>query len=141
VSKEYEEYLEIQAQQSTDVELINLPVEERKAVIAERAKFNSFEKPLVVEQESPARPTIYIQYCDRRNRVLMTEFREAFLSHSWNAPGIEFKEKGCDNSIRYFHDEDRELANQANTLLNNKYGIKKVSLRAPKGQIELWAAD
>ena len=141
VSREYEEYLELKAQESTDESIMNLPLEERVKAIDNQAKLNAFEKPLARGSEVESKPTLFIQYCDRRNQVAMMTIRSTFLDHAWNAPGIEFKERGCDNSIRYFHDEDRELADQANSLLGNKYIIKKVNLRAPKGQIELWAAD
>ena len=90
---------------------------------------------------SPARPTLYIQYCNKEIKELMAEIQRRFEQNSWNAPGIEYIQNGCDNSIRYFHEEDRTLANQANILLGNKYNIKKSSLRAPKGQIELWAEN
>jgi hypothetical protein len=99
------------------------------------------ERPLVSGAGQVAKPTIFIQYCDSRNKSLMTTVQQTFMSNSWKAPGIELVNSGCDNTIRYFHDEDRVLADQANTLLNNKYVIKKVSLRAPKGQIELWAEE
>ena len=61
-----------------------------------------------------------------------------FDNVNWKAPGIEYKAVGCDNSIRYFNDEDRELANKANSLLGNLYNIKKINMVAPKGQLEVW---
>ena len=83
-------------------------------------------------------PTIYIHFSNRSKIDMVNKFQKLFDNINWKAPGIEYKEIGCDNSIRYFNDEDRELANKANSLLGNIYSIKKVNMTAPKGQIELW---
>jgi len=141
VLNEYDEYLLLKAEEYVGDSLSTLSVEERVEELDKQVKLNSFEKPLVRDNESSRKPTIYIQYCDKQNIISMREIRSRFVDNSWNTPGIELVEEGCDNSIRYFHDEDRDIANQANTLLDNKYVIKKVKLRAPKGQIELWAED
>jgi hypothetical protein len=97
-----------------------------------------FDKPLVNATITVKKPTIYIQYCNRTAKGRMLEIQDTFNRNSWNAPGIEYLETGCDNSIRYFHDEDRALADQANNLLDNRYNIKRSYVKAPKGQIELW---
>ena len=141
ISKEYEEYLELKAQETTDEALKDLSVAERVKAIDNQVKLSAFEKPLVITRESTGKPTIFIQYCDRRNQAVMMNIRNKFLDNSWNAPGIELVKGGCDNSIRYFYDEDRDLANQANALMENRFVIKKVNLRAPKGQIEIWVGD
>jgi len=106
-----------------------------------RESINMFEKPLTSINASQAKSTIYIHYCNKDIRIRMLEIQRKFNSNSWNAPGIEYKENGCDNSVRYFHDEDRALADEANTLLDNKYVIKRSYFKAPTGQIELWAEN
>jgi hypothetical protein len=141
VLKEYEEYLDLKAEQNAGDSMKGLTVDERKKAIDNQVKLNAFEKPLGGSTESPAKPTIYIQCCDKSNMLPMMKIRDMFRSNSWIAPDIELVKDGCDNSIRYFHDEDRNLAIQANALLGNSYVIKKVKLMAPKGQIELWAGD
>ena len=147
VSDEYREYLVLKAEEMLSEQVVYdsvnfiSDVEDRINKIKNQSILDAGEKPLVTNSGTATKPTIYIQYCDSRNKALMTTIRQNFLSNSWKAPGIELTKIGCDNTIRYFHDEDRELADQANLMLNNKYMIKKVGLRAPKGQIELWAED
>jgi hypothetical protein len=106
-----------------------------------RETINMYEKPLTSANVSQTKPTIYIQYCDKDKKNLMLEIQNKFSSNFWNAPGIEYLETGCDNSIRYFHDEDRALADEANNLLDNKFDIKRSYIKAPNGQIELWVEN
>jgi hypothetical protein len=147
VDTEYRQYLVLKAekiiteQTSFDKSKDESTVEELVQKIKDQSILNAAERPLVSDAVPAGKPTIYIQYCDSRNKALMISIQKTLLDNSWKAPGIELVRTGCDNTIRYFHDEDRELADQANSLLNNKYLIKKVSLRAPKGQLELWAGD
>jgi hypothetical protein len=83
-------------------------------------------------------PTIYLHFSNKNKMEQVIAFRKMFDNLNWKAPGIEYKEVGCDNSIRYFHDDDRELANKANGLLGNLYTLKRVNMNAPKGQLEVW---
>lgn len=83
-------------------------------------------------------PTIYIHFSNKSKIDAISKFQKLFDNVNWKAPGIEYKAVGCDNSIRYFNDEDRELANKANSLLGNLYTIKKINMVAPKGQLEVW---
>ena len=141
VLKEYEEYLELKAQQYTGDSLMQMTVEERIEAIDKQVKLNAFQRPLSGREGEAAKPLIYIQYCNREQAPRMREIRTMFLDHSWNAPGIDLVEGGCDNTIRYFHDDDYELAQQANRLLEKKYVVRKVALRAPRGQVELWVGE
>ena len=83
-------------------------------------------------------PKIYIHYSNKNKIDKVSNLQKLFDNINWKAPGIEYKAFGCDNSIRYFNDEDRDLANKANNLLGNLYSIKKVNMIAPKRQIEIW---
>jgi len=141
VEDEYQEYIKLKSELRS-IDTISNPTEEQ-ILKTEKTKeaINMYEKPLASNNVSTRRPTVYIQYCNKENKNQISELRKKFEENSWNAPGIEFTEKGCDNSIRYFHEEDRTLANEANTLLGNKYSIKKSSFTAPKGQIEIWAKE
>ncbi|WP_395054477.1 hypothetical protein [Flavobacterium sp.] len=101
-----------------------------------------FNVPTIIPQNNflstYKNPTMYIQYSNKKNKKNVLSIQENFNLKKWNAPGIEFKENGCDNTIRYFNDEDREIANLANSLLNNKFLIRKVNGKSPLGQVELW---
>jgi DNA-directed RNA polymerase subunit L len=138
---EYQDYMNKKIE-LLEKDTISNPTEEQLLASEEvKEAIYRYEKPLVSSSIPTSKPTIYIQYCNRENKDLMVEIQKKFGNTLWNAPGIEYKESGCDNSIRYFHEEDRALANEANTLLDNKYIIKKSVLRAPKGQLELWAEN
>jgi hypothetical protein len=83
-------------------------------------------------------PTIYIHFSNKNKMDQVIELRKLFKDINWKVPELEFKELGCDNSIRYFHDDDKELAISAKNLLGNSFKIKKVNMNAPKNQIEIW---
>ena len=133
VEVEYQEYLKLKSEEQRIDSIQNPSQEQMIKADSIKERRRMLEGPLAKINVSAARPTIYIQYCNMEIKELMTEIQRRLEQNSWNAPGIEYIEKGCDNSIRYFHDEDRMLANQANILLGNKYNIKKSSLRAPRG--------
>jgi hypothetical protein len=118
-----------------------VPEEKQNEMKKVRESIQMYEKPLVNSGIQAKAPVIYIQYCNRDAKGRMLEIQDKFNSNSWNAPGIEYLQSGCYNSIRYFHDEDRALADEANQLLDNNYNIKRSYIKAPKGQIELWAGD
>ena len=145
VEQEYREYLVLKAEEYLkeqslgDTSGFTVNLEEQVQKMKDQMVLKAAEGPLVSVSSQSDKPTIYIQYCNSQDKDLMLSVQQNFLGNSWKAPGIELVTTGCDNTIRYFHDEDRALADQANALLNGRYTIKKVSLRAPKGQIELWA--
>jgi hypothetical protein len=141
VQEEYEEYLKLKSE-VRNIDTLKHPTEEqlKKSEAAKEAIY-MFEKPISKSNTELSRPTIYIQYCDRGIKNEISGIQQLFKNSLWNAPGIEYVERGCDNSIRYFHEVDRSLAGEANQLLGNIYTVKKSSLRAPKGQIELWIED
>lgn len=101
-------------------------------------KINLSERPLVNPPVTVSRPTIYIQYSNKENKRPILDIQEIFKNYNWTAPGIEYREIGCDNTIRYFNDEDRNLADEANDLLKNIYTVKRSYFKAPKNQIEIW---
>lgn len=84
---------------------------------------------------------IYIQFSNKIKKDEVKAIQDKLKSKAWFAPGVEFIPGNYQNTIRYFHDEDWEIANQANKILEEKYVIIKVKSyenKVPKGQIELW---
>lgn len=85
--------------------------------------------------------TIYIQYSNDSKKSKINAIKDLLNSKSWITPGIENVKGEYKNTIRYFHDEDRTLANESNELLGNKYKLLRVynfESKVPKGQIEIW---
>ncbi len=83
----------------------------------------------------------YIQYSNRDKKNNIVEIQAKFKSNDWVAPGIENVKGVYKNTIRYFHEEDKTYANQANNLLENKFILLRVynfESKVPKGQIEIW---
>jgi len=89
---------------------------------------------------------VYIQFSNDNDRKEVEGIQQKFISSKWIAPGIQQVSGSYTNMIKYFHDEDEDIANEANVLLGNKYKIipsisPKYQKLVPKGQIEIWIAD
>lgn len=87
------------------------------------------------------RKVVYIQYSNKANKKGVKAVQNILKNNLWIAPGIEFVAGTYSNRIKYFHEEDRDLANQINELLENKYvplRIYNFETRVPKGQLEVW---
>ena len=85
----------------------------------------------------------YIQYGDKSKKELALQAQQKLKNQSWIAPGIEKVDGDYKSTIRYFHDEDRFLANQANEALDGKFTLLRIfhfDKKVPKGQIEVWIA-
>ncbi len=83
----------------------------------------------------------YIQYSNQNKKNDVLAIQTKFRSNDWIAPGIENVKGNYKNTIRYFHDEDKGLADKSNELLGNKYYSLRVygfEQKVPKGQIEIW---
>jgi hypothetical protein len=95
--------------------------------------------PVITPQNLNAnvKSTVYIQYSNKENKSKIVDIQKTIMDNNFNAPGIEFQ-KNCDNSIRYFNIEDRDLADRLNTMLGNNYNVFKAIGNVPKGQIEVW---
>jgi len=144
VVNEYQRYLADRAElEKLEKIETNTSLTEEQIIKKEKAKeaINMQERPLINMNTPVRRPTIYIHYCKSEKQNEASNIRKKLIENFWNAPGIEFREKGCENTIRYFHEEDMGLANEVNTLLDNKFVIKLIEMRAPKGQIELWIGE
>ncbi len=72
---------------------------------------------------------VFIQYNNQNKKEDIDKFRKE-LSEEWNAPGIEFIEEysspsGQYGDIRYFHKEEKELANELQIALKERYCPEK----------------
>lgn len=90
-----------------------------------------------IEQKT-IRPTIYFQYSNRNKKSDIEKLRQTFQNNNWKVPVAEWLKNNCNNTIRYFNNQDLGIANQANKLLENKFKVEKVIGNAPVGQIEIW---
>lgn len=105
---------------------------------------NNLEKSLESDKQNV---TIYIQTDTKK---IQSELEKIDLVGSLNDKGFktfgyDFVNGRADNTIRYFHKEDSEIAESIQELLKTDYNINlKLILitrygdKAPKKQIELW---
>lgn len=102
---------------------------------------SNFDRPLISSSGLGYRPTVYIQFCGDHRKGDAEKMRTQMNEMGWTAPGIEKLSSGCDNTIRYFHDEDKVLAELLNQLLDSTFTVKRVRMTAPKAQVEVWIAE
>jgi hypothetical protein len=120
-------------------------------------KNNAFVSALLNTEEQAKdekKGLVFIQYNNQNKKEDIDKFREK-LSEKWNAPGIEFIEKynspsGKYGDIRYFYADEKELANELQLTLNQKYCPEKTEgcfklidlsgkyPNLPKKQFEIW---
>lgn len=138
VYAEYRQY-DQKKREADSLRQIDNPTDmQRQEVLKVEASIQQFEKPLMDQAVTDRKPTVYIQYCNQAKKDDILAMQQNFIAHAWIAPGIELVKGGCDNSIRYFHEEDKALALEANGLTGNTCTLTRSLLRAPKGQIEVW---
>lgn len=92
-------------------------------------------------------PIVYIQV---NNENVLEEMKKINLVEDLNndgytAFGYDIEKGRADNTIRYFHKEDFELADSINNLLKSKYSLDTKSIlvngyetSVPMRQVELW---
>lgn len=118
-------------------------------------KNNTFVSTLLnsSDQAKDKNGLVFIQYNDQSKESSIDVFRKE-LSEKWNAPGIEFIENYTAppeklGDIRYFHGNEKELAQELQKILNNKYCPQKecfgepINLEGkyknlPEKQFEIW---
>ncbi len=140
VKREHEEYLQLKSEE-LKIDTIRQPTPEQMVTLSKTKEAISHFETKLGGDVRPEEPIIYIQYCSEGKKSEALKMQQMFNTDLWKAPGIDLVEGGCDNSIRYFNDEDRDLANRANTLLGSNYTIKRINLPAPKGQVEIWIGE
>lgn len=90
---------------------------------------------------------IYIQFRGDKAAQKIEGLRTEFLDNGYHAPGVERKEGSFKNSVRYYHPEDKELAEKvartAKEFYEDKFEFRLQDLsgrgyNAQVGQIEVW---
>lgn len=93
---------------------------------------------------------VYIQYRSNSLYDSAKNLRKELQKATFNAPGIQQVNEQFSNEIRYFHNEDKDLAIRVKTLTDQFFAhqtptrtFKLVALtgtkfKAPKGQVEIW---
>lgn len=98
---------------------------------------------------------VFIQYNDESKKNSIEQFRKENLSNNnWNAPGKEFiaeyqAPSGKLGDIRYFHADEKKLAQELQKILNDKYcpeeqcfgepiDLSKSYPNLPEKQFEIW---
>jgi 5-carboxymethyl-2-hydroxymuconate isomerase len=114
---------------------------------------------VIAQQQAPADAqlvtrvfsnVVYIQFMHENERQLASQLRAELNAADMHAPGIELKQGNYKNWVRYFHADDRALAEtvaaQAARLASKPghavtfrvQDLSAKSFRAPKGQVEVW---
>lgn len=92
---------------------------------------------------------VYIQFKSPQSRQLMERIRAVLKSNGFSAPGTEQIAGNYRSWVRYFHEEDRDLAERVAELVRTELksaapsdftaqGVFNQKFRAPRGQLELW---
>ena len=93
---------------------------------------------------------IYIQYKGTIPRDTVEALRKLLATEGYNAPGVEKVTYQFDNSIRYYHSQDKPLANKIAVIATNYLKTKNINInfklvdlsnrkyKAQTGQVELW---
>jgi hypothetical protein len=96
---------------------------------------------------------VYIQFQGTIQRAVMEKLRQRFSQTGLAAPGVERIATPFTSSVRYFHPDDRALADSAAALTraflrDERVNVPEVPvqdlsarrLRVPRGQIEVWVS-
>jgi hypothetical protein len=93
---------------------------------------------------------IYIHFRDEKNKQLAEGLRNRLNEAGFYAPGVERVDKDYPNNVRFFHGEDRELAQRVATtaeqFLSEQKSPRKLELqdlsskgfKVQKGHVEVW---
>ena len=92
---------------------------------------------------------VYIQFRGSVSREKINQLRQQFINNGYKAPGVERIDGNFKNWVRYFHPEDKELAESV-AALAKKFFDNKIEFRlqdlsgrghnAQVGQVELWVS-
>jgi len=91
-----------------------------------------------------------VQFRNEHSRSLFEEFRQVLNNNGLNAPGVDRVDASFTNSVRFFHEEDRALAERVLDETKKFFQSKQRSMnptiqnlsnsnfKALPGQIEIW---
>jgi protein involved in ribonucleotide reduction len=72
-------------------------------------------------------------------------FQKDLKSKSWIAPGIDYVEGNYKNTVKYFNNEDKSLAEKVAAIGKQNFNsdfrtvaILSSKYKVPRGQIEVW---
>lgn len=87
----------------------------------------------------------YIQYNNKENMAAVSNFQAALKLTNWIAPGIDYVGGNYNNTVKYFNEEDKVLAEKAAATAKKNFNagfqlvpILNTKYKVPKGQIEVW---
>ncbi|WP_028525975.1 hypothetical protein [Runella limosa] len=107
----------------------------------------SLENAAINLNEKNSKSKVYIQV---NSKLLLDEAKslkliEIINSNDFQASGYDLEEGRADNSIRYFHEEDKPKAEMLRNLLNDKTPyrlvlkqVKGFENKVKVGQLEIW---
>lgn len=95
-----------------------------------------------------ARYIVFLHFRGMLSRDLMRDLQAKLVTIGYRAPGIERIDSNFGNDIRYFHDDDREAAEETAMLVRKAFAgpcqlrqslaVRRLDLAAPRGSIEVW---
>lgn len=93
---------------------------------------------------------VYIQYGGTAKKEPIEELRNLMKQKGFNSPGVEKVNSNFKNWVRYFHPEDKTLADSIKKISENFFlsknqqlhfvtqDLSKLGSNIPPGQLELW---
>ena len=112
----------------------------KKAPIIIPATFDKIISTADVKKNS-APPTVFVHYSNKDKISVVKDYEKTLKANNWVVPGLEFINLKYPNSIKYFHQEDKNLAESLNVLLNSKFRIVpnlEFGNTVPNRQLEIW---
>lgn len=148
--KEYEKSIEEEKKLKDTIDFIKFEGNKYRVNLTDKQKefLGIKEKELLkIQNEQSIEPVkikkvkrVYIQYFN--NSSSNDSIRKKLEFTDWLLPPSEkMKTDIKSNEIRYFNDDDIDLALQLKSIISNKtttFETKKVNMKAPAGQLEIW---
>jgi hypothetical protein len=88
--------------------------------------------------------TCYIQYSSNGNKPNAIDLQKSLKEAGWYAPGIELVPGNYRSVVKYFHAEDKQLADKVAALAKRSVqtlAIKGYEEKVPVGQLEIWIGN
>ena len=90
--------------------------------------------------------TCYIQYNNEENKQKAIDIQKRLKEAGWYAPGIDLVKGNYNSLVKYFHQEDSQLADRVVALAKDVGGIQPLAIKGyeskvPVGQLEIWIGN